>query len=451
MTDQNSSHILGTEKVGKLLMQYSIPAIIATTASSLYNVIDRIFIGQGVGPLAISGLALTFPFMNLSAAFGSLIGSGAATLVSIRLGEKNRDGATNVLGNAFMLNVIIGILFSVIMLHFLDQILFVFGASKDTLPYAREFMQIIFLGNVFTHLYLGLNSIMRASGYPRKAMVTTLLTVAINLILAPVFIFGFKWGIKGAATATVCAQFFGTVWVVIHFMKKSSYVHFLKGYFKLKIKIILDIISIGMSTFIMFVCASLITIIVNVQLAKYGGDFAIGAYGILASISSLFMMIVLGFNQGMQPIAGYNFGARQFKRVKNVYKDTIFAGVCVTSFGFLLVELFPGLLSSAFTSNKELIGIASHGMRLGFIMFAIDGFQMVTASFFQSIGRARISVVLSLSRQVIFLIPALVILPGIFGLNGVWVATPVADFLAVILTISVLRYQMRKLGNDFQG
>jgi putative MATE family efflux protein len=449
MTNINTPNTLGTEKVGKLLMQYSIPAIIATTVASLYNVIDRIFIGHGVGPLAISGLALTFPFVNFSAAFGSLVGSGSATLVSIRLGEKNREGAANVLGNSFTLSTIIGILFSVVMLHFLEPILYIFGASKDTLPYAKEFMQIILLGNVFQHLYLGMNSIMRASGAPQKAMVTTLLSVFLNLILAPVFIFWFKWGIKGAATATVCAQFFGMVWNTTHFMKKSNYIHFVPKYFRLRLKIILNIFSIGMSTFIMFACSSLIVIIMNIKLAKYGGDFAIGAFGIMISIINLFMMVVLGFNQGMQPIAGYNYGARQLVRVKRVYRDTVFAGLCVTGFGALMIESFPSLFASAFTSNRELIDITTHAMRIGCIAFAIVGFQMVTSNFFQSIGHAHISVLLSLSRQVIFLIPALLILPGIWGLNGVWLATPAADFLSSLFTFFVLRYRMKKLEKEF--
>lgn len=445
MTNQNAPNTLGTEKIGKLLMQYSIPAIIATTVASLYNVIDRIFIGHGVGPLAISGLALTFPFINFSAAFGSLVGSGSATMVSIRLGEKNREGAANVLGNAFTLSTLIGLTFSIVMLHFLEPILYIFGASKDTLPYAKEFMQIMLLGNVFQHLYLGMNSIMRASGAPQKAMVTTLLSVLLNLILAPIFIFWFKWGIKGAATATVCAQFFGMAWNTSHFMKKSSYLHFVSKYFKLKLRIILDIFSIGMSTFIMFVCSSLIVIIMNIQLAKYGGDFAIGAYGIMISITNLFVMIVLGFNQGMQPIAGYNYGARQFQRVKKVFRDTVIAGLCVTCSGALLVELFPSLFSSAFTTNQELIDISSHAMRLGYIMFFIVGFQMVTSNFFQSIGHAHISIFLSLSRQVIFLIPALLIWPWILGLDGVWLATPTADLLASLLTFFVLHSKIKKL------
>jgi putative MATE family efflux protein len=447
MSSQKTPNVLGTEKIGKLLWQYSIPAIVATTVSSLYNVIDRIFIGHGVGPLAISGLALTFPFMNLSAAFGSLVGVGSSAMVSIKLGEKDRDGATHILGNAFILNIAVGILFSTIMLCFIDQILYMFGASKDTLPYARDFMHVILLGNVFTHLYIGMNHIIRASGYPKKSMIITLLTVGLNLILAPLFIFHFNLGIKGAALATVCAQLSGTVWGLVHLSKKSSYVHFVKGYFKPKLKIILDIFSIGMSTFIMFTCTTLIVVLVNVSLAKYGGDYAIGAFGIIASFETLFAMVVLGFVQGMQPIVGYNYGARQFPRAKKALGYTIVAGVCVTTFGFLLSEFFPRLLASAFTNNETLLDITSTGMRLTLAMFPVVGFQMVTSNFFQSIGHARVSILLSLSRQVILLIPALLILPHFFSLQGVWIATPTADLLAAVITFFVLKRQLKRISD----
>ncbi|MDP4225374.1 MAG: MATE family efflux transporter [Bacteroidota bacterium] len=445
MANSEITEALGQEKIGKLLLQYSLPAIIATAASSLYNIIDRVFIGHGVGPLAISGLALTFPLMNLAAAFGSLVGAGASTMVSIRLGQRDRKGATLILGNAVFLNLLLGTLFSVFALSFLDDLLKILGASKNTLPYAREFMQIILLGNVLTHLYIGLNNVMRASGYPKKAMLTTLLTVGVNLILAPLFIFVFKWGIRGAATATVCAQFVGTVRVLIHFMKQSSLVHFLPGYFKPKIKIIRDIFSIGMSNFLMLICATLVTLIINLSLSKYGGDFAIGAYGIINSIGMLFAMIVLGFNQGMQPISGYNYGAQKFHRVISVFKYTLAAGTCVTTFGFLLSEIFPAQIAGCFTSNDQLIKIAVIGLRFNLAMFPIVGFQMVTSNFFQSIGKAKISIFLSLSRQVLFFIPALLVLPHFFGLNGVWCGAPVADFISSMVTLIVLQTQIKKI------
>ncbi|SDC65617.1 MATE family efflux transporter [Williamwhitmania taraxaci] len=445
MAKKGNTNDLGVERLGKLLLQYSVPAIIATTAASLYNIIDRIFIGQGIGPMAISGLALTFPLMNILAAFGAMVGVGAGTMVSIRLGQHDRKGATLVLGNALMLNIILSIVVALVTYIYLNPILYSLGASKDTLPYAREFMQVILLGNIFTHIYLGLNGIMRASGYPRKAMYTTLVTVGINLALAPLFIFSFNWGIRGAAMATVFAQIVGTVWVIYHFSKGESFVHFLPGYMRLKRRIIEDIVSIGMSNFLMLISASIVISFINISLRKHGGDFAIGAYGIIGSIGNLAVMVVIGFNQGMQPIVGYNYGANQMPRVIRTFKLTILAGTIVTCFGFLLAELFPHLIASAFTTNKELIDMAANGMRLTLMMFPIVGFQVVTSSFFQSIGKAKISIFLSLTRQLLFLIPALYFLPRYWGLNGVWLSGPVADFTSSLLTMVVLWWQLDKL------
>lgn len=436
---------LGVEGVGKLLIKYSGPAIIATAAASLYNIIDRIFIGQGVGPMAISGLALTFPLMNITAAFGAMVGVGSSSMVSIRLGQHDRKGATLILGNAVMLNIFLGLAVGLLTLIFLEPILFALGASHETLPYAKEFMQVLLIGNVFTHLYYGLNNIMRASGYPGKAMVTTLITVAVNLVLAPLFIFVFHWGIRGAALATVFAQLTGAATAGFHFTRISSFVHFLPGYMRLKKVIIKDIISIGMSQFFILICASIVVSIMNLSLRKYGGDYAIGAFGILNSIGNLTVMVVLGFCQGMQPIVGYNFGAKQIPRVIKTFKLTIVAGTVVTSFGFLLAELLPRLISSAFTNDSMLIEMSTTGMRLTLMMFPLVGFQIVASSFFQSIGNAKISILLSLTRQVLFLIPALLILPHLFGLNGVWLASPAADITSTLLTLLVLRWHIKKM------
>lgn len=448
MANQNVAGALGTANVGSLLLHYSIPAIVATVASSVYNIVDRIFIGQGVGPFAISGLALTLPLMNITAAFGAMVGVGASTMVSIRLGQHDRQGATRILGNTVMLNTIISVVVTIISLIFLEPILYGMGASPGTLPYARDFMQIILAGNVFLHLYLGLNNIMRASGYPRKAMIATLLTVAINIALAPLFIFVFKWGIRGAALATVLAQIFGTIWVFFHFMSPSHSIYFLPGYFKLKIKVIREIISIGIANFLMLTVASLVVVIINLGLEKHGGDLAIGAFGIINSIMNLIVFIVIGINQGMQPIAGYNYGAMQYDRVKHVFKLTVIAGTAISTIGFLLGEIFPRQISSLFTSNHELIGLSTNGMRIAVMMFPIVGIQMVTSSFFQSIGKAWISIFLSLSRQVLLLIPLVIILPHYFGLNGVWYSMPLSDLVSSLLTVLVLRKQLS--GEVFQ-
>ena len=442
---KESTSNLGVEKIGKLLLQYSVPAIVATAAASIYNIIDRIFIGQGVGALAISGLAITFPLMNITAAFGAMVGVGASSMVSIRLGQNNKQSATQILGNALMLNVILGIAVSIITLIFLDPILFALGASDNTLSYAKEFMEIILLGNVFCQVYLGLNSIMRASGYPTKAMITSLVTVVINAILAPLFIFVFKWGIRGAALATVCAQIAGSLLVILHFTRKNSFLRFLPGCLKLKIEIIKDIISIGMSNFLMLIAGSAVISIINLSLSKYGGDYAVGAYGIINSIGNLGVMIVIGFNQGMQPIVGYNYGACNIARVIRAFRLTILFATCVTSCLFLLAEIFPSAIASAFTTDNKLIELTTIGVRLNLLMFSIVGFQMVTSNFFQSIGKAKISIFLSVSRQVLFLIPALLLLPHFFGLNGVWLGSPTADITSSILTFIVLKWQIKKI------
>lgn len=431
--------------VKQLLWQYALPAIIATTATSFYNIIDRIFIGQGVGPMAISGLALTFPIMNLGTALGTLVGAGSSAIISIRMGEKRREEAIQTLGNAFVLNVIIGILFSVLALCFLDPLLYLFGASDATLPYARDFMRVILLGNVITHLFFGLNNIIRASGYPTKAMISLLLTIGINIILAPLFIFVFHWGIKGAATATVISQSAGLVWVVSHFLSRKPYVHFTRQCFRLSGRIIGSIFSIGVAPFLIHCCACLIAILMNRQLGTYGGDMAIGAFGIINSIISLLIMIMFGFTQGMQPIVGYNWGARQRERALEAFRLTIYYASSVAVVGFLAAECFPGFIASWFTDHQELIDITTKGMRIYVIGLSFVGFQVVTTNFFQSIGKAGISIFLSMTRQLLFLTPLLLLFPALFGLDGVWFATPAADLIAALVTAGVLWYYWKKL------
>ncbi|MDR0661286.1 MAG: MATE family efflux transporter [Prevotellaceae bacterium] len=445
MTQQdNSSLILGTKPIGKLLAQYAIPAIIAMTASSLYNMADSIFIGHGVGSLGISALALTFPIMNLAAAFGSLIGVGAATLVSVKLGQKDYNTANKILGNVLILNILIGICFSILSLPFLDDILYFFGASKDTLPYARDYMEIILYGNVITHMYLGLNAVLRSSGYPKMAMNTTLLSVVINCALNPIFIFTLDWGIKGAAWATVISQGISLIWQIVHFSSPKQLLHFRKGIYKLKKDIVKGIISIGMSPFLMNICSFLVIILINRGLKYHGGDMAIGAYGLVNRISALFVMVIMGFTQGMQPIVGYNFGARKFDRVTEVTKLTIWWGIGVATFGFLICQLFPEIIVRVFTSEQELIEPSVYGLHIIFALFPIVGFQIVATNFFQSLGMAKKAIFLSLTRQLIFLIPCLLILPPIFGTLGVWISIPIADFAATILTAILFFNQVKK-------
>ena len=441
---------LGTERIRKLLVQYAVPAIIAMTASSLYNMVDSIFIGHGVGPLAISGLALTFPLMNLAAAFGSLVGVGAATLVSMRLGQRDYDTAGKVLGNVFMLNLIIGVAFSIVTLLFLDPILYFFGASEATVGYAREYMTVILLGNVITHMYLGLNSVLRASGHPRKAMYATINTVVINTVLDPLFIYGFGWGIRGAAIATVLAQVISLVWQFRILSDRRELLHFRRGIYRLHAKIVRDILAIGMSPFLMNLAACFIVILINKGLKEFGGDLSIGAYGIVNRVAFFFVMVVMGLNQGMQPIAGYNFGAQQYDRVLRVLKLTAIGATCVTTCGFLLGELMPRLAVSLFTKDAELVRLAAEGMRITFVCFPIIGFQMVATNFFMSIGMAGKAIFLSLSRQLLFLLPGLVLLPPLFdqytqwnGSWGVWCAMPLSDLLASIVAFLMLIHQLR--------
>jgi putative MATE family efflux protein len=442
--DHENIHRLRTGSIGRLLAQYSIPAIIASTTASLYNIIDRIFVGHGVGPMAIAGLALTLPLMNMASAFGALVGVGGGALISIRLGERKPAEAAEILGNTLFLNLAFGIGYSIACLAMLKPLLLLIGASPETLPYAWQFMRIILIGNVFTHLYLGLNNATRASGYPRGAMANTMLTVAVNCVLCFLFIFVFHWGIRGAAFATVLAQTSGAVFAFPHFLRKKSAVRFYRHCLRPKLTIIRGIVSIGMSNFAMMLCASMTAALFNVRMYRYGGDYAIGAFGIVNTLAMFFVMVSMGVNQGMQPIAGYNFGARQLHRVKAVFRSAIIGTTCGLIGGFLLAEIFPRAVAAAFTRDAQLIAQTVVGMRLFVIMYPLNGFQMTTSTFFQAIGKARISLLLALSRQVLFLVPALIILPLVWGLTGAWLAGPAADLAAFVTTILLLKTLFRR-------
>ena len=442
---------LGSDRISSLLVRYAIPSIIAMTSSSLYNIVDSIFIGHGVGPIAISGVALSMPLMNIASAFGSLIGIGAAALTSIRLGQGRREAAEGVLGNVVLLNFLVAALFTAGGLLLLDPILCFFGASDATIGYARDFMQIILGGTIVTHMYLSLNEVIRASGYPRRAMTIMLTAVVLNCLLNPLFIFGFGWGIRGSAAATVLAQVAALSVSLIHFSSRGSFIRFERGIFRLQASVVGKIFSIGMASFLLHLCASAVVIVVNKSLREYGGDVAIGAYGIIYRVAMLFLMIVSGLNQGMQPIAGYNFGARQYERVLRVLKLTIIGATCVTMAGFLMGELVPRLAVSAFTNDPELIRLSVEGMRIVFICFPIIGFQMVATNFFMSIGMAGKAIFLSLSRQLLFLMPGLIFLPHIFDVHtrwdgswGVWCAMLLSDLMASAVAFFMLVYQLRK-------
>ena len=442
--NENNPHLMGTEPIGKLLLQYSIPAIIGMTIVSLYNIIDSIFIGHGVGSMAIAGLAITFPMMNLTAAFGNLVSAGGATVSSIRLGQKDTEGVNKVLGNTLMLCIVNSVVFGGLSLIFLDDILRFFGASNETLPYARDFMQVILAGTPFAYVMIGMNYVMRATGHPKKAMLTSMASVLCNVILAPLFIFQFGWGIRGAALATIISQFIGMLWVLNHFLNKHNDIRLQRRFLHLERRIVGDIFSIGMSPFLMNVTACVIVIIINNALRNHGGDMAIGSYGIINRLLMLYLMIVMGLTMGMQPIIGYNFGARKPERVKQTLRLAITWGVCITTSGFLICELFPHAVSAVFTSDDVLIDMAAHGLRICVVMFPVIGAQIVIGNFFQNIGLAKMSLFLSLTRQLIFLLPCLLFFPGIWGLDGVWVSLPVSDLLAFLTAVAALLWYMRR-------
>ena len=440
-TTSTTPNILGTDPIGKLLLKYSLPAIVASLATSLYNIVDSIFIGRGVGPMAISGLAITFPLMNLVIGFCTLIAVGGATISSIFLGQKNIARATDVVNNVMILCVIHSFVFGGLTLLFLDPILYFFGATEDTIPYAREFMRVILYGTPISYIFIGLNNLMRATGYPEKAMVSALLSVGVNVELAPIFIFVFDWGIAGAATATICGQFVAFIWVFSHFLSKKSYVHFEPRDRYLSPQILKRIYSIGLSPFLMNCCACLVVVFLNKALLHSAGDMgniAVGSYGIINRTTMFFVMIVFGVTQGMQPILGFNFGAGRWDRVKQTLSKGIWIGALITAIGCAMTELFPDVISSMFTTDDNMINIARHGFRIYFICYPVVGAQIVIQNYFQSIGKPKLSIFLSLTRQLIFLLPLLWILPDYFGVEGVWASMAGSDMLAFILAIATL-------------
>jgi putative MATE family efflux protein len=445
------TNLLGTEKIGKLIWNYSLPAIVGTVVMALYNIVDRIFIGQGVGPLAISGLALTFPFMILLMAFGMLVGVGAASRISITLGENNLEKAEKILANAFTLTLIISGTVIVLSYFYMSDVLRMFGGTEKTIGYAEDFMKIIIPGSIFSALNYGFNNIMRASGYPQKAMYTMIICAFINIILDAVFIFGFHWGIQGAAMATTIAFVVGTVWVLSHFMKKDSIIRFHRKDFRLEKDIVMSIINIGLSPFCMQLATCFVIILVNSTLIHYGGDLAIGAFGIINSVNTLVVMFIVGLNQGTQPIIGYNFGAKMYDRMFRTMRYAIVVATGLTTIGFIIGTFLPSVMASLFTRDVELQHIATRALRISVTMFPIIGVQIVITNFFQSIGKAKISIFLSLTRQFLFLVPCLLILPPIFGLTGVWSAMPVSDGLASVMSIAFILYYMGRFKRQEEG
>ena len=445
MDNMNATLELGQKPVGRLLWQYALPAIVAMTASSLYNIIDRAMIGQVVGPEAIAGLGITFPLMNLSVAFGAAVGVGASTCISVKLGQKDYKTAEYLLGNNVTLNLIVGFLFMTICLVFLDPILRFFGASDATLPYAREFMVVILLGNMITHMYFGMNAVLRAVGKPRHAMYATLFTVGMNIVLVIAFVWWFRWGIKGAALATITSQTMALCWQMWIFSDKKELLHLKRGIYKLKGDLVRNIIAIGISPFLMNATSCVIVIFMNNQFVSYGGDMAVGAYSIANSVAMVFFMFVMGMNQGMQPIVGYNYGAEKFDRMMRCLWLTIAVATGILLAGWALAMLFPAQIARIFTTDPQLLSLSARGIRLDMLVFPIIASQAVITNFFQCIGKVKISIFLSLTRQLFMLLPLAYLLPLWWQLDGVWYSMPFSDFGSFAMTIPILFWYLRKL------
>ena len=438
---------LETKKISKLVWDYALPAIVGTMVNATYNIVDRIFIGQGVGALAISGLAITFPVMNLTSAIGMLVGAGAASRISINLGKKNPERAEKILGNSFLLTIVLNLVFMTLLMIFLEPILMAFGASEDTFPYARDYLQVILPGNIFMTMTFSFNNMMRASGYPKKAMYTMLIGAALNIILDPIFIFVFDLGIAGVAWATVISMFIGMLFVMYHFTRKTTTLRLRRKNMRFERDILIAIVSIGLSPFLMQLAASAVAVLMNTSLKLYGGDLAIGAFGILNSMFMIIVMFVIGLNQGLQPIIGYNYGAETYSRVKETFYYGIKIATVVTSLGFVFGMFFPRLFAQAFTSDDELLDLAENALRIAIVAFPLVGFQVVISGYFQSIGQAKKSIAMSLSRQVFFLIPSIIFLPRFFGLDGAWASISVSDALASILAL-IFFIRQRKILNQ---
>lgn len=436
---------LGELPISRLLAAYALPATVAMVASSVYNIVDSIFVGQGVGDIGISGMAVASPFMNLAAAFGAMVGVGASTVISVRLGQGKYDVAQNILGNTITLNLILGVAFTLACWPFLDTILYLFGASEATLPYARDYMRVILLGNVVTHCYLGLNSILRSAGHPRLAMNCTFIAIIANTILDPLFIFIFQWGIQGAAWATVLSQTIALLMQARLFSRPTELLHLRRGIYRLRLDIVRQCVAIGMSPFLMNSCACLVVLMVNRRLLDYGGDMAIGAYGIVNRVVFLFVTIVLGLVQGMQPIVGYNWGARKNHRAWAVLRLTIVWATLVTVSAMVIGEFFPANVIRIFGAGEELTEKAVRAYRIIVSMFPLVGAQMVMGNFFQSIGHAGKSIFLSVTRQLLFLVPSLALLPHWWGLDGVWLSMPLSDSVSFFTACGMMWYLVVKL------
>ena len=443
---------LGEEKISKLLLKFSIPAIIGMLVNALYNIVDRIFIGNGVGTLGIAGISIGFPIMIVIMACGMLIGIGANSLISIKLGEQKKDEAELIMGNAFILLIGISVVISSIGLLFIEPLLKAFGASKDVLPYAKQYMRVILWGTTFQSIGFGMNNFIRAEGNPKIAMLTMLIGAVLNTILDPIFIFVFKWGMQGAAFATIISQAVSAAWVLYHFLGGRSTLKLRVKNIKLQISTVTQILALGAAPFAMQLAAGLLNVVMNKTLRAYSGDVAISSMGVVTSIYTLILMPVFGVNQGVQPIIGFNYGARKYDRVKEALKLGILGATFIVTLGFIMTRLVPVQLVSLFNKDDaELIDIGTRALKYYLLFLPIIGFQIISANYFQAIGKPRQAALLSLSRQVLILIPSIIILPKFFGLNGVMFAGPVADGISSVVTGLWILAELRQLSKQHEA
>lgn len=445
-----NSQVLGTESIGKLLMKYSIPAIIGMIVNALYNVVDRIFIGNipDVGPLAITGVGVTMPIMTIILAFAMLIGIGVTTNISIKLGQGKKEEAQKLIGNGITLSIIISVIISIVGIIFGDSILKLFGASDQTLYYAQSYIYIILAGTIFNILAFTLNNTIRGDGNPKLAATIMVVGCLTNIVLDAVLIFVFKLGIQGAAIATVISQMVTAIWALMYYVKGKSNLKFEKSSLKLDKSLVKIIFAIGSAPFAMQIATSLVQVISNNALKVYGGDLAIGAMATISSISMIFLMPIFGLNQGAQPIIGFNYGAKQYDRANNAFKVSALASIIIMTSGWLLIQTVPELIVGMFNKDPKLMKITVNGIRIYLLMLPIIGVSITGSNYIQSVGKAKVAMVLSLLRQVILLIPMIVILPKFFGLDGVWYAQPVADLLATIITVVILVKELRSYKKD---
>ena len=445
MQRENNLNELDKAPVGKLLWKYSLPSVVGMVVMSLYNIIDRMFIGQGVGPDAIAGLAITFPVMNISAAFGVLIGGGAGARTSIVLGQGRKRTAEQILGNSLVMTLALGVFYLMMFAIFIDYVLIKFGASERSLPYARDFMLYMLPGLLINNLTFSFSNIMRATGYPRKAMLANFIGAGMNVILAPIFIFGLKWGIKGAAIATDISMFISMLYVHLHFLDKKSTIHYCRGIYRLDSKILLPIIAVGAAPCIVNTAGCIINALLNNIVYKYGGDASVATMGVFMTFSQLAIMFVLGVCMGMQPIVGFNYGAKRYDRLMRAYWLTLAVGTVACMLGTIASVFFPKYVAMIFTTDSGLIAACKHGMPIANCVFWLAAFQIVTTNFFQSLGRAVKSIFMSLSRQVICLFPLLLFLPPLFKLDGVWLAFPISDTIAAVIGLCLLIPEFRRI------